>query len=125
MVHVFTIIFGVVFATIHIIAEWVRLYWHYPWLDMPMHVMGGLLAVLILSSLRQMRTPLRLLSRVWLALILVMVLLAWEGFGIYRFGGMKPDFWTDSILDLIFGMVGIVCGYILVQALEKVEAITK
>lgn len=123
MVYTFTLIFGLVFATTHVLAEWLRLYWLYPWLDMPMHIMGGVVVMLMLASLRLMGTPVRHLSRVWIVVLLTLVLLLWEAFGIYRFGGLKPDFWSDTALDLLCGIVGIVAGYLLTLALERIDAL--
>ncbi len=125
MVHPFTLIFGITFAATHVIAEWLSLYWYYPWLDIPMHVLGGVVVMLMLASLRSMGTLLRHLSRVGGVVLLSLVLLVWEGFGIYRYGGLKPDFWSDTILDLIFGIIGIVGGYLLVRALERIDTLSK
>jgi hypothetical protein len=125
MIHPFTIIFGLVFAVTHGIAEWLRLYWYYPWLDIPMHLLGGVVVMLMLASLRSMGTPLRHLTRVGSVVVLSAVLVCWELFGIYRYGGLKPDFWGDTILDLVFGVVGLMAGYMLVLALERFDAIAK
>ncbi|MCU0678385.1 MAG: hypothetical protein MUF19_02225 [Candidatus Pacebacteria bacterium] len=125
MVHSFTIIFGLVFAATHVIAEWLSLYWYYSWLDMPMHLLGGVVVMLMLASLRSMGTPLRHLSRIGSVVLLSMILVCWEVFGIYRFGGLKPDFWSDTFLDLLCGVIGIVGGYVLVRALERIDTMTK
>jgi hypothetical protein len=120
LIYGITIIFGIQFATIHVLAEVFELYWRYPWLDIPMHICGGVLLLLIIGSLQQLRALPSFLLQSWrVPTLLGLILLAWEGFGIYRFGGLKPDFWVDSSLDLVCGVIGIIGGYYLVALLKR------
>lgn len=125
MVHSFTIIFGVTFATTHVIAEWLRLYWHYGWLDMPMHILGGIVLMFMFASLRQMSPTLKRLPSYLSAIGFSAALIGWEVFGILRYGGLKPDFWSDTLGDLVCGITGIVTGYMLVRTMTEFMKLTK
>lgn len=125
MVYSFTVIFGITFATAHALAEWLSLYWYYPWLDIPMHILGGIVVMLMLASLRTMGTPIRHLSRSGGVVLLSSILLCWELFGIYRYGGLKPDFWSDTLFDLVFGVGGIIAGFLLARVLDRIDTLTK
>lgn len=117
----FTILFGLQFAFIHYLAEQFELYWRYPWLDMPMHVFGGIFIMLTLASLARMRVmPQWCLSSWRLVVVLTGVLVGWELFGIYRYGGLKPDFWSDGLLDLLCGTLGVVIGHYLAKSITKI-----
>jgi hypothetical protein len=121
MLYPFTILFGIVFASIHALAEWLALYWRYDWLDIPMHILGGVVIVLMLASLRQIISPLARLSTGWLCTVLIATLIFWELFGIFRYGGLKPGFALDTTLDIICGFFGIILGYYLVRVLKTID----
>jgi hypothetical protein len=121
MLYPFTILFGIVFATIHIIAEWLRLYWQYPWLDIPMHILGGIVIVLILASVRKMWPLFARLSTGAMCMILMGAIFVWELFGVFRYGGLKPGFAVDTTFDIICGVLGIILGYYLVRTLKTLD----
>lgn len=121
LLYTFTVLFGVHFAALHYLAEKFELYWRYDWLDVPMHVLGGVFVVLALASLQRIKI-LPAGSLKWTIVFLTMTLLLWEAFGVYRYGGLKPDFFSDGIVDLLCGTVGIGLGFILTKALNKIAA---
>lgn len=121
MLYPFTILFGIVFATIHTISEWLALYWRYTWLDIPMHILGGIVIVLMLASLRQILPMFARLSTGALCMVLVAILVSWELFGIFRFGGLKPGFAIDTTFDIICGLLGIILGYYFVRVLKTID----
>jgi hypothetical protein len=119
LLYILTLIIGVQFATTHALAEYFSLYWRYPWLDIPMHILGGIFLMMIYSSLHSMYGARhKVVPQWWVLVVFTAALLAWELFGIYRFGGLKPDFWTDSSLDLLCGAGGLILGYYLVRVLR-------
>lgn len=116
-----TILAGTELALLHALAEWLTLYWRYAWLDIPMHFFGGVVTVLMLATLRSMAPALTGgLSWRW-GSVVAAVLIGWELFGVWRYGGLKPDFWIDSSLDLLFGILGVVAGYYITTALRKLS----
>jgi hypothetical protein len=121
MLYPFTVLFGIVFATIHTIAEWLALYWRYTWLDIPMHILGGIVIVLMLASMRQILPMFARLSTGALCIVLVTVLVVWELFGILRYGGLKPGFALDTTLDILCGLLGIILGYYFVRVLKTID----
>ena len=42
-----------------------------------------------------------------------------------RYGGLKPDFWSDTLADLVCGITGIVTGYMLVRTITEFMKLTK
>jgi hypothetical protein len=121
LLYSFTILFGLQFVFFHYLAERFELYWRYAWLDMPMHLFGGVFIMLALWSLARIGIIPRSFTSSWrLPLVLLLIMLLWEAFGVYRYGGLKPDFWSDGIIDIVFGTIGIVAGYYLARAITKI-----
>jgi hypothetical protein len=116
------LLFGMTFAALHALAEYFSLYWHYWWLDMPMHVFGGIVVVFSLSALLRLSLfPSRLATPLVIGVAIAGVLIVWELFGIYRYGGFKPDFFSDTTLDIVFGILGVLIGGYIVHALQVLE----
>ncbi|MBP9717237.1 MAG: hypothetical protein KBD44_00810 [Candidatus Pacebacteria bacterium] len=125
MIYAVTIIFGVTFAVLHTLAEAFSLYWLYDWLDMPMHILGGIVLMFMYASLRQMSLFLKRLPVYASGIGFAGALIAWEIFGILRYGGLKPDFWSDTLADLVCGITGIVTGYMLVRTMTEFMRLTR
>jgi hypothetical protein len=118
----FTLIFGLQFVVLHALAEFFELYWRYAWLDIPMHVFGGVLLILILNTLVIVKAlPERFINLPTLPFVIGGVLILWEIFGVIRFGGFKPNYVMDTSLDLLFGILGAVGGYYLAKALRRFD----
>jgi hypothetical protein len=117
-----TIIIGVQFALLHVLAEYFSLYWYYPWLDIPMHLFGGILIVLVANTLVAVRAlPAWSVRGYVFPLGMCSILVAWEVFGIIRYGGIKPGYLGDTSLDLVFGILGIIIGYYVARALGRLS----
>ncbi len=120
-IYIITVVYGLQFALLHVLAEFFELYWRYEWLDIPMHIFGGILLMLIIGSLITMRIlPYRFFETWRLPLVLALVLGGWELFGIMRYSGLKSGFWFDTSLDLLCGTVGLALGHSIVTSLRKV-----
>ncbi len=120
LIYAITLIFGIQFAVLHVIAEQLSLYWRYPWLDIPMHIFGGILLMLVIGTLGAMHVFGRYLVSGWrLPIVLSGTLIGWELFGIYRYQGIKPGFVGDTALDIACGVIGIVLGYVIARALAR------
>lgn len=115
-----TIIIGIQFALLHALAEYFELYWYFAWLDLPMHIFGGLLAVLMVYTLVAIRVlPQRIAEGSYFIGAMVVVLVLWEIFGILKYGGFKPGYVVDTTLDLLCGVLGIALGMIVGNALLR------
>lgn len=111
---VLTLISGSLFALLHTISELRHWYFYYPDLDILMHTWGGVQLVwTLLIGGKVLPSTLQTKSRQRLVILLiVLALVLWEVFGIYRFGGFKPNYLVDTSLDLGFGILGCTLGYI-------------
>lgn len=117
-----TIIFGIQFALLHALCEYFSLYWYYPWLDIPMHLFGGLLIVLVAYTLVAVRAlPAWSIRGYTFPVLMSGILIAWEVFGVVRYGGVKPGYLSDTSLDLVFGILGIVIGYYVARACGRLS----
>lgn len=111
----FFISLSVVFG-IHLLALYFELYWVYPWLDIPMHVFGGITIVLGLAAffprmLHSFLTPL---------LVVLGVSLLWEVFEhLIGFSFIEEAYYVfDTGLDFLMGILGGLIGYVLVKNIE-------
>lgn len=108
-------------ALVHVLASEFYLYWKYPWLDMPVHVLGGAcvaLSVALIISIG-VRVP-AVCQRVWGVLGMVLVVgLVWEVFEC-MFGIMhiEAGYVTDALVDLGMDLFGGLIGYILVRNID-------
>lgn len=120
---VLTIVLGSYVACIHSLALFFELYWRYWWFDCVVHVFGGVFLVCLIQTLvtynwlsgRYMVPP-------RLSYSVASVIIGWEIFGIVLNGGLKVGFWSDTSLDILFGILGVVIGYRLIKQLVKLES---
>lgn len=85
-------------------------YWHYVWLDFPMHFLGGLWAALACVWFLRFLMP-----NVSLTLVLVGVFaisIAWEAFELLV-GFIEDDYVLDTVLDITMDTLGGICGFLL------------
>lgn len=108
----------VTIALVHTVALEFFLYWKYLWLDIPMHVLGGVACSLFFSVLPffGIRVHERY-NRVWGYFAFTLCIgVMWELFevvaGISR---GEPGFVLDTITDLSMDTVGAFIGFILVK----------
>lgn len=100
-------------AIVHILALQFFLYFKYPYLDVPMHILGGVVIALALFAAHELAFPVpeRYLSFVPVILIVLIVALLWEYFEIQiGIPLIENDFEKDIISDLIFGLFGGILG---------------
>jgi surface polysaccharide O-acyltransferase-like enzyme len=101
----------VTFATSRFVFEPSNLYYELPWLDIPMHIVGGFLVGSLFIALGKYNTRVARKSFFFWALFLVMIL--WE-FSEYKRGmvtyGRFYDY-CDSLKDVMFGYLGAYIAY--------------
>jgi len=113
-VALFTLLFG-----FDLIAIKYTLYWHYRWIDIPVHFIGGFFLAALLfyitfsnkTTRRIIRMPRTNKNIIFVCVILVFVAaLGWEviEFAVGR-TRISPAFWPDTSLDLLAGTAG---GYL-------------
>jgi len=108
------IIAASVLAVTHYLSLELFLYWRYLWLDMPMHLLGGVVAALGYLSLRDFMPN---WQPHWSRSVMVigfvfLVALSWE---VFEFAiGIEFDndrYLFDTISDLFIGVAGGLIGY--------------
>ena len=118
--QILTLGIGLVFIAIHSVAEYFELYFYYSWLDLPVHLLGGVFIVLVLHTLTCMGVVRnRLATSSFFVSSLGSALILWEVFGIVRYGGFNADFIRDTLLDLVFGILGCVIGAFIYSLIQK------
>ncbi len=109
-----------VMAIAHSVFSAFFLYWSYPWIDVPMHLLGGMvvaLGFLTYVPLARMRTRRPLL--VTLGAVLV-VGCAWEVFEFHSGITLTERLPVlDTALDLVCDLLGGMAGYVCVQRIGK------
>lgn len=111
-------------AILHAFLLRFYLYWQYAWLDVPMHLFGGIAAALGVYAARDLHVPFfarALHSGSVMALVLAIALL-WEAFEFL--GGisvMNGRFWNDTFLDLALGIFGGALGILIHKRLAQLE----
>ncbi len=95
------LVLAALLLALHLYALQNYLYWHHRWLDIPMHILGGIaIGALFLSYLGARRALL------YFALMLGVVLF-WEIFeNVERISTGQPDYWFDTTKDIINGLIG-------------------
>lgn len=117
MFKITTILFLIalsVLAGVHLLALRFFLYWHYPWLDLPMHVLGGSVVALSTFAFSNLHVPgayLVPVSVIRVMSVVVVVVIAWEVFEVWAGVTMVGNYWLDTSLDIIFGLLGGLTGY--------------
>ena len=115
MLQVTTILFLValsVLAGIHVIAEYLFLYWKFPWFDIPMHAFGGIiisLGVFTLYDFKIISKDRLTLGSVFL--LALVVILGWEVFKLFTGKVIDDTFVLDTVMDIGIGSIGSVVGY--------------
>lgn len=112
-----------VWAIVHHLALEFYIYWQYPYFDVLMHILGGIIIVLFLFSLCQMFASIpSWVTQFFPALATVILIgLLWEVFelavGLYP----QQNFAFDTTLDLLADLVGGAVGYIVASNLRALE----
>lgn len=120
---IFFLIAASILATVHILAIELFLYWRYPILDIPMHVLGGAVVALGLFALHDLfpKYPKRLLLPIPVLLLVLLVSMAWEVYELKIGFPIEDDFEIDTITDLIMDMLGGIIGYIVGYSVSSLD----
>lgn len=112
-------------AVVHTVSIEFYLYWKYLWLDIPMHILGGVACALGFSTLPYfgLKHASRYTSMMWTILFTLCVGVVWE---IFEFSAgisqSEPGFLIDTVLDLTMDVIGGIVGYGLVRNLNTTIA---
>ncbi len=115
MLQIPTMLFLISFtllAVLHNLAIWLYLYWRLLWLDIPMHVLGGVVVALGVYTLRD----LRVLTPTWLSIfgvlaIVLIIALMWEVFEVYAGVPLDAYYYPDTAMDIMMGLTGGLIGH--------------
>jgi|CXWL01.1.fsa_nt_gi hypothetical protein len=97
-------------AVVHAYATTHFSYWYYPWLDIPVHILGGAsIAVLIIAISGVYKS-----SVFWGTLLLVA--LGWELFEyIFAISTGQPNYWFDTLHDILNDLIGAGIVYVVAR----------
>jgi len=110
-------------ALVHITALEFFLYWKYLWLDIPMHILGGICIAFGISVLPFFRitVPPRFQTLSGYASMALLVGVFWEIFEVaIGIPFTEEGFIFDVILDLCMGVLGAIIGYGIVKSIQKI-----
>ena len=121
MTKLTTIIFfasALPFAGIHLLAEQLFLYDVVRWIDIPMHLFGGVLVALALFVLKENGVAVPVDSVRTVVLLVVVVAIGWEVFEWFAKEMNMDVYVVDTTIDLVMGAIGGYVGYHLGQRLS-------
>lgn len=124
MLQLTTILFliaGSMLAVLHVVSLRLFLYWHYWWLDLPMHFLGGVVIALLVYTLYDLKIirSRRLLRMMPVLLIVFVAALVWEGYEVLIGIPIEDDYLVDTVTDLIIGVIGGFVGAYVAAAIRK------
>ncbi|MFZ2253230.1 MAG: hypothetical protein WAW13_03605 [Minisyncoccia bacterium] len=111
-------------VVIHSAALKFFLYWKYFWLDIPMHIFGGITCALgfAICVYGKRHISAWYTSLVGYVLFTIFIGIAWEVFEITTgFSIIDEYFVSDTIMDLLMDILGGAIGYAIVNAIRKLE----
>ncbi len=112
---------GIQLAIFHAIAVKFSLYWEISWFDNLMHFFGGIVLLLLLYTL----VDIRILKARFVdsfkrvSALVLFVILGWEVLGVIILMRIKENFIIDTTFDLIFGIAGSIIGWFIGRQLKK------
>ena len=96
-------------AILHTWALSAFLYWKFVWLDVPVHLLGGLTLGMVLIAVLQVFRP-------WVFVgLMFVVVIGWEVFELSIGIPREANFYFDSALDVLMGAVGGTVAYFLAR----------
>ena len=99
------LVLAALLASVHLYALPHFWYWHYPWLDLPVHLLGGMfMATAVIGVLGRSRPKLFFLAVLGGAL-------GWELFEFVINADPEANFVLDTSFDLLMDTLGIVLSY--------------
>ena len=94
-----------IIISFHQIATDLYLYWTYKWIDIPMHIMGGIMTGLFTFVL--LRAAGWSESKLYLFIGVLLVGVAWELLEVhFRVSPLDAPYWFDTRKDLIDDIIG-------------------
>lgn len=104
-------------AVAHYLAYEFTLYYQYPWLDVPMHILGGITAAFgfLLLPVFHIELPERYIDLLPVLAFVLVIGLVWELFEIWIGlplieGTYEQDLFGDLAMDLVGGALGFYLG---------------
>ena len=96
------------FVTAHLYFLQLFLYWHLAWLDVLMHIWGGMLLVASWYELKRLGVFKSLINKTWFhpILFLVVVIVCWEIFKYLIADVVSQNYELDTVIDLGSGLLG-------------------
>jgi len=123
-----TLLFGlsaIVLAVFHYLFLELHLYWLYPWLDIPMHFLGGItvaIGYMVFIGFSPKLTDKYFTFNNTLIFVLLVAVL-WEvfevGAGILNFE--ESNYVGDTALDIIVGILGGITGYFVSVRISQLD----
>jgi hypothetical protein len=114
---------AVFIAAIHIPALVWSLYWHYVWLDVPVHFLGGFWLALA-GSWMLLRGGMK--ADVAPVFSIVVTLgVAWELFELAAGVPVEENFALDTVIDVTSDVAGGILGFIFARALARRDTIVR
>lgn len=120
LLFVTTITLGIV----HIVSLELYLYWQYPQLDVPVHILGGVMIAFAVFSAAELFAwfPERYLALTPVVLFVLIIGLVWEFFQIYAdISLLGPGLGWDIVGDLICDVIGGTLGFAIATRLKDIE----
>jgi len=104
------LILACVLAGAHMYALAEYLYWHYPWFDIPMHILGGIVIAVFSVGLLKKYNPYGFLGIISVAFI------GWEIFEfLFHISTGQPDYIFDTLHDVVNNFIGAGIIYLLAK----------
>lgn len=96
------------FVIAHLYFLQLFLYWHLSWLDIMMHIWGGMLLIASWYELKRLPVFKSLIAKSHLhpLLFLVIVMVGWEVFKYIIVDTVGQNYEIDTVLDLLSGLSG-------------------
>lgn len=110
-----------ILASVHILALELSLYYVVPYLDVPMHFLGGVIVALMVSAFIAIELPLpkKLGQFPYIIGAVLVVGLSWEIFEILAGIGIEANYLTDTSLDIVMDTIGGISGYFVAKQLAS------
>src|SRR5687767_1551870 len=98
---IIALILAIALASVHLYALPHFWYWYFPWLDVPVHFLGGaFMAAAVIGTLGKFK------PRTFL-LVVAAGAVGWEVFEFFINAGREANFALDTALDLLMDAFGI------------------
>lgn len=107
---------------VHVLATQFHLYWKYVWLDVPIHMLGGICIAFGLPLVRcfGVRIPERLRGLVPTLLTVLLIGILWELYEILIEAPVgKEGFVLDTLVDLSMDLLGGGLGFYIIDQLKR------